>query len=58
MNLILCWGFEVVRLGITMPEITRMQIRAIFEAACEVAKEGKKIVPEIMIPSGRVWRRK
>ena len=33
-----------------MPEITRMQIQAIFEAACEVAREGKKIVPEIMIP--------
>jgi pyruvate,orthophosphate dikinase len=33
-----------------MPEITRMQARAIMEAACEVAKEGKKIVPEIMIP--------
>jgi pyruvate,orthophosphate dikinase len=33
-----------------MPEITKMQTRAIMEAACEVAKEGKKIVPEIMIP--------
>ena len=43
-------GLRGCRLGITMPEITRMQIRAIFEAACEVAKEGKKIVPEIMIP--------
>jgi pyruvate,orthophosphate dikinase len=38
------------RLGITMPEITRMQTRAIMEAACEVAREGVKIVPEIMIP--------
>ena len=37
-------------MGITMPEITRMQVQAIFEAACEVAQEGKKIVPEIMIP--------
>jgi pyruvate,orthophosphate dikinase len=43
-------GLRGCRLGITMPEITRMQIRAIFEAACEVAREGKKIVPEIMIP--------
>ncbi|MGB0909184.1 MAG: pyruvate, phosphate dikinase [Nitrospirales bacterium] len=43
-------GLRGCRLGITMPEITRMQIRAIFEAACEVANEGKKIVPEIMIP--------
>jgi pyruvate,orthophosphate dikinase len=33
-----------------MPEITRMQAKAIMEAACELAKEGKKIVPEIMIP--------
>ena len=43
-------GLRGCRLGITMPEITRMQARAIMEAACEVAKEGKKIVPEIMIP--------
>jgi pyruvate,orthophosphate dikinase len=43
-------GLRGCRLGITMPEITRMQTRAIVEAACEVAKEGKKIVPEIMIP--------
>ena len=43
-------GLRGCRLGITMPEITRMQVRAIFEAACEVAREGKKIVPEIMIP--------
>ncbi len=43
-------GLRGCRLGITMPEITRMQVRAIMEAACEVAKEGKKIVPEIMIP--------
>ena len=43
-------GLRGCRLGITMPEITRMQIQAIFEAACEVAREGKKIVPEIMIP--------
>ena len=43
-------GLRGCRLGITMPEITRMQVRAIMEAACQVAKEGKKIVPEIMIP--------
>ncbi len=43
-------GLRGCRLGITMPEITKMQTRAIMEAACEVAKEGKKIVPEIMIP--------
>jgi pyruvate,orthophosphate dikinase len=43
-------GLRGCRLGITMPEITRMQARAVVEAACELAKEGKKIVPEIMIP--------
>ena len=43
-------GLRGCRLGITMPEITRMQVKAIFQAACEVAREGKKIVPEIMIP--------
>lgn len=43
-------GLRGCRLGITMPEITSMQVRAIVEAACELAKEGKKIVPEIMIP--------
>ena len=43
-------GMRGCRLGITMPEITRMQVQAIFEAACELAQEGKKIVPEIMIP--------
>lgn len=43
-------GLRGCRLGITMPEITRMQVRAIMEAACEITKEGKKIVPEIMIP--------
>jgi pyruvate,orthophosphate dikinase len=43
-------GLRGCRLGITMPEITRMQTRAIIEAACEVAREGTTIVPEIMIP--------
>ena len=43
-------GLRGCRLGITMPEITRMQTRAIIEAACEIAREGKQIVPEIMIP--------
>jgi pyruvate,orthophosphate dikinase len=43
-------GLRGCRLGITMPEITRMQTRAIIEAACEMGREGKKIVPEIMIP--------
>jgi pyruvate,orthophosphate dikinase len=43
-------GHRGVRLGITYPEITEMQARAIIEAACELAKEGVKVVPEIMIP--------
>ena len=43
-------GHRGVRLGITYPEVSRMQIRAIFEAAAELIKEGKKPYPEIMIP--------
>jgi len=43
-------GLRGCRLGIMYPEITEMQARAIFEAACELAKEGVKTVPEIMIP--------
>jgi pyruvate,orthophosphate dikinase len=43
-------GHRGCRLGITYPEITEMQTEAVISAACELAKEGKKIVPEIMIP--------
>lgn len=43
-------GHRGVRLGITYPEITEMQVRAILEATCELIKEGKKVIPEIMIP--------
>jgi pyruvate,orthophosphate dikinase len=43
-------GHRGVRLGITYPEITEMQTRAIIEAACQLSKEGLKVVPEIMIP--------
>jgi pyruvate,orthophosphate dikinase len=43
-------GHRGVRLGITYPEITEMQTRAIIEAACQLAKEGQKVIPEIMIP--------
>ena len=43
-------GHRGCRLGIVYPEITRMQVRAIIEAACELAKKGKKVVPEIMVP--------
>jgi pyruvate,orthophosphate dikinase len=43
-------GHRGVRLGITYPEITEMQTRAIIEAACLLKKEGLEVVPEIMIP--------
>jgi len=43
-------GHRGVRLGITYPEITEMQTRAIIEAACRLHKEGTKVIPEIMIP--------
>jgi pyruvate,orthophosphate dikinase len=43
-------GLRGCRLGIVYPEITRMQVRAIFEAATEVALTSKTVVPEIMIP--------
>ncbi len=43
-------GHRGVRLGITYPEIYAMQARAIFEAVAEVAKEGKTVLPEVMIP--------
>jgi pyruvate,orthophosphate dikinase len=43
-------GHRGCRLGIVYPEITRMQTRAIIEAACDLAKKGTKVVPEIMVP--------
>ena len=43
-------GLRGCRLGITYPEITEMQARAIFEAAVKVQKEGVKVKPEVMIP--------
>jgi pyruvate,orthophosphate dikinase len=43
-------GHRGCRLGVTYPEITEMQARAIFEAAVQVAKKGIKVIPEIMIP--------
>ncbi len=43
-------GHRGVRLGVTYPEISEMQVRAILEAAAELNKEGKKVTPEIMIP--------
>ena len=43
-------GHRGVRLGVSHPEITEMQTRAIIEAACQLAKSGRRVVPEIMIP--------
>jgi len=43
-------GHRGCRLGVVYPEITEMQVRAVLEAACEVAKKGVKVHPEIMIP--------
>jgi pyruvate, orthophosphate dikinase len=43
-------GHRGCRLGITYPEITEMQARAIIEAACQLKKEGVNVLPEIMIP--------
>ncbi|MGA9264055.1 MAG: pyruvate, phosphate dikinase [Desulfobacterales bacterium] len=43
-------GLRGVRLGIHIPELTSMQVRAVFEAACEVAGEGIEVHPEVMIP--------
>ena len=45
-------GHRGCRVGLTYPEITEMQARAIFEAACELTKEGHKVYPEVMIPLG------
>ena len=43
-------GLRGCRLGITYPEITEMQARAIFEAAVDATKKGIKAQPEVMIP--------
>jgi pyruvate,orthophosphate dikinase len=43
-------GLRGCRLGIAFPEISEMQARAIFEAAANVAKDGVKVIPEVMVP--------
>ena len=48
-------GHRGVRLGISYPEITEMQVRAIFEATAELIREGKKALPEIMVPVTVIW---
>ncbi len=45
-------GLRGCRLGLIFPEINVMQTRAILEAAANVAKEGVKLQPKIMIPAG------
>ncbi len=49
-------GLRGVRLGIHLAALTRMQVRAIFEAACTCAKDGVDVHPEIMIPLAGHWR--
>jgi pyruvate,orthophosphate dikinase len=49
-------GLRGVRLGIHLTALTRMQVRAIFEAACVCAKDGVDVHPEIMIPLAGHWR--
>ncbi|HUU70059.1 MAG TPA: pyruvate, phosphate dikinase [Planctomycetota bacterium] len=43
-------GLRGCRLGVTLPEVTEMQARAIMEAACECQKKGVSVFPEIMVP--------
>jgi len=43
-------GLRGVRLGMLVPELTTMQVRAVFEAACQVTRDGIDVHPEIMIP--------
>jgi pyruvate,orthophosphate dikinase len=43
-------GLRGCRLGLIYPEVTRMQVRAIFEAACQVKGEGHEVRPEVMVP--------
>jgi pyruvate,orthophosphate dikinase len=43
-------GHRGIRLGVTYPEVSEMQIRAIFECAAELIKSGKRCMPEIMVP--------
>jgi pyruvate,orthophosphate dikinase len=43
-------GHRGVRLGVTAPEVYRTQVRALFEAACELTREGTLVLPEVMIP--------
>jgi len=43
-------GHRGCRLGITYPEINEMQAQAIFEAACELERDGVKVIPEVMVP--------
>ena len=43
-------GHRGVRLSVTYPEVTEFQVRAIFESAAELIRDGKDVIPEIMVP--------
>ena len=47
-------GLRGVRLGIQLPGLTRMQVRAIFEAACALRREGVRVLPEVTYGSGLI----
>eukprot|EP00300_Choanocystis_sp_HF-7_P000410 c10331_g1_i1.p1 GENE.c10331_g1_i1~~c10331_g1_i1.p1 ORF type:complete len:275 (+),score=76.62 c10331_g1_i1:180-1004(+) len=49
-------GLRGVRLGIVTPQLLRMQLRALFEAACAVQKAGVQVFPKIMIPLTSTWK--
>jgi len=49
-------GLRGVRLGIHLAALTRMQVRAVFEAACDCAADGVDVHPEVMIPLAGHWR--
>ncbi|MCB1147058.1 MAG: pyruvate, phosphate dikinase, partial [Leptospiraceae bacterium] len=49
-------GHRGCRLGVTYPEITKMQVRAILEATAELQKEGNTVLPEIMVPLVGHWK--
>ncbi len=48
--ILICNLFDTFRLGISYPELTAMQARAIFEAAISMTEQGVKVFPEIMVP--------
>lgn len=49
-SIVLLKSFQFYRLGISYPELTEMQARAVFEAAIAMSNQGVKVLPEIMVP--------